>query len=94
MTDRTWKAPSGRTWTVSRYSSPSSLVIPLKFSVGGLPADPGHPWLIRFGDPTNPFKRASVPYTSEKAVSQLSDEEIAEHWERVVADHPELELRS
>ncbi len=94
MTSRTWTDPSGRTWIVSRYPSPGALAIPLDLPVGNVPANSGYPWWIRFKDPEHPTNHASVPYTSEKPVSQLSDEEIAEYWEQVIADHPELDLRS
>ena len=90
MTHRTWTDPSGRTWIVSRYPSPGALAIPLDLPVGNLPANAGSPWWIRFRDPEHPPNHASVPYTSEKSVSELSDEEIAEYWEQVVADRPEL----
>ncbi len=89
MTNRTWKDPSGRIWEVSRYSSTGALAIELDLLVDNPPANPGNRW-IRFRDPVNPANRASVPYTSEKPVSQLSDEELAEYWGLVVADHPEL----
>ncbi len=79
---------------VSRYPTPGALAIPLDLPVGNVPANSANPWWIRFRDPEHPTNPASVPYTSEKPVSQLSDEEIAKYWEQVVADHPELDLRS
>ena len=90
MTHRTWTDPNGRPWSVSRYPSPGALALPLDLPEGNLPATEGNPWLIRFRDPENVTKHGSVLYKSDKPVSQLSDEEIAEYWEQVVADHPEL----
>ena len=90
MTDQTWTDPSGRIWELSRYSSPGALAIELDLLVYMPPVIPGHRWWIRFSDPENPANRASVPYTSEKPVSRLSEEEIAEYWEQLVGDRPQL----
>ncbi len=90
MDQRTWTDPSGRTWRVSRYPSPGALAIPLDLPVGNVPANPENLWWIRFRDPVNPTTHASVPYTSEKPVSRLSDAEISEYWEQVVGDCPQL----
>ena len=46
--------------------------------------------LVRFGDPANPAIHPSVPYSSDKWPSELSDEEIAGYWEKLVAAHPEF----
>ncbi len=90
MNHRTWTDPSGRTWMVSRYPTPGALAVPLDWKLDSRPADPGNSWWIRFRDPEKLTEHGSVPYTSEKPVSDLSDEEMAEYWEQVVADHPEL----
>ena len=66
------------------------MAFPLDLPVGHVPANPGNTWWIRFRDPVHPTTHASVPYTSEKPVSRLSEEEIAEYWEQVVGDRPQL----
>ncbi len=79
---------------VSRYPTPGALAIPLDLPVGNVPANSADPWWIRFRDPENLTEHGSVPYTSKKPLSELSEEQIAKYWEQVVADHPELDLRS
>ena len=90
MDQRTWTDPSGRTWMVSLYLTPGALAIELDLLV----ENPGNRWWIRFRDPENLTEHGSVPYTSKKPLSELSEEQIAKYWEQVVADHPELDLRS
>ena len=90
MTHRTWTDAGGRTWMVSRYPTRGALAVPLDWKLDSRPAPRGNSWRLRFRDPENPAKHGSVAYTSEKPVSDLSDEEMAEYWEQVVADHPEL----
>ena len=90
MSTRTWTDPSGRTWEVTIQPPPGGvLAVPRR----GWPK--GKPKIlqvlhIRFTDPANPVHHPSVPYTFAKSLSQLTDEEIARYWERVLATHPEL----
>ena len=51
---------------------------------------PGNHRWIRFRNPKNVTKHGSVAYTSDKQLSELSDEEIAVYREQVVVGHPEL----
>ncbi len=79
---------------VSRYPTPGALAAPLDWKLTNRPPHPGNSWWIRFRDPENLNKHGSVPYTSKQPLSELSEEQIAKYWEQVVADHPELDLRS
>ncbi len=91
MTTRIWKDPSGRIWEVSLRPSVTPMGIPLDLPLDKLPATPppANPQ-IRFTDPEDPNTHPSVPYTSGKPVSQLSDKEITDYWDRVVAAHPQF----
>ena len=95
MSTREWTAPSGRTLEVVRhYPGLSAIGVPLAdWPKGEPPANAGTPY-IKFTDPANPALHWSVPYSSDKPVSQLTDEEIAVFWEQVVAANPELRAES
>ncbi len=86
MAPRRWKDPNGRTWKLSLLDpSNPALAISHKWP----PRNPAH-LQIRFRDPDKPTHWGSVPYHSDKSLSQLSDEEIAGYWEKLVAAHPEF----
>lgn len=87
---RTWTDPTGRTWKVSiEPPSGRALAVPQDWPKGK-PTESPHALYIRFTDPANPACHPSVPYTSSKSLSQLTDEEIAGYWEQVLATNPEL----
>ena len=90
MNHRTWIDSSHRTWELSLHDpSNAPMATPPNWPPGRPPANLPNP-RIRFTDPANPTNHRSVPYTSDKPLSQLSDEEVAGYWEQVVAAHPEF----
>ncbi len=90
MTTRTWKDPTGRIWEVSLRPGMTPMGIPLDLPLDKLPANPAANLQIRFTDPEDTNTHPSVPYTSSIPVSRLTDEEIADYWDRVVAAHPQF----
>ena len=86
---RTWKDSSGRTWEVSRWNA-SAMGIPRDWSPAKRPANLANPWQMMFTDPKQPHIHPSVPYTSDRPVSQLTNEDIADYWKRIVEKHPEF----
>lgn len=92
MNTRTWTDPSGRTWEISIALPPgAALAVPLDWPKGN-PTESPQALYIRFTDPANPVCHPSVPYTSGKSLSQLTDAEIAGFWCQVLATHPELRV--
>ena len=83
---RVWEDERGQPWGVTLSSSPQAMAI------GNVipPAPAGPQEYLRFRRLRDPRVRRSVLFTSDKPVSGLTDEEIADYWEQVVADHPEL----
>ena len=87
---RTWADLSGRTWEVSLYDpSNTPIATPPGWPKGKPAANAENPH-IRFTDPANPTRRAAVPYTAGKPLSQLTHEEMANYWTQIAAARPEL----
>lgn len=85
MKPRTWTDPSGRTWEVS-IEPPAGTAMATDGKLGDAAT-----LYIRFTDPTSRGCHPSVPYTSGK--SQLTDEEIADYWKKILATNPEFRER-
>ncbi len=89
-TPRTWTDPNGRMWELSLIDpNIPAMSIPHDWPRDKLPVKSPH-YQILFTDPFIPTNRRGVPYTLDKSLSRLTDQEIAGYWKQLVADYPDF----